>query len=261
MCSHSAGQLGVSADHVLTHVLGVRARVPDPLDPGDPVEHREQLGEGGALRPQVAPVAVDVLAQQGDLADAVGRQPLELGDELGRRAALLAPARGRHDAVRAAAVAALGDLHPGLELALALHRQMAGEVLEVEVALRGDRVGVQELGQPRDLARAESHVDEREALEDLVLDRLRPATADADHALGVLGLQPLRVAEVGEEAAVGRLTDRAGVEEDQVGLVALGRGGVAERLEHALHALGVVLVHLTAERRHVIPLAAHTGES
>ena len=33
---------------------------------------------------------------------------------------------------------------------------------------------------------------------------------------------------------------------------ALGRLAVAERLEHALHPLGVVLVHLAAERRQVV---------
>jgi hypothetical protein len=55
---------------------------------------------------------------------------------------------------------------------------VAGEVLELEVALRGQRVGGEELGQPVDLARPEGDVDEREALEDLVLDRLRPAASN-----------------------------------------------------------------------------------
>ena len=61
-----------------------------------------------------------------------------------------------------------------------------GEVLELEVALRGERVRGQELRQAVDLPGPEGDVDEREALEDLVLDRLRPAAADADDALGIL---------------------------------------------------------------------------
>ena len=132
--------------------------------------------------------------------------------------------------------------------ALAPGRQVPGEVLELEVALGAERVGVEELGQLVDLARAEGDVDEGEAPEDLVLHRLRPAAADADHALGVFGLEPLRLAQMGDEAVVGRLADRAGVEEDQVGLFAAGGLLVAERLEHALHALGVVHVHLAPER-------------
>ena len=171
-------------------------------------------------RRQVAAVAVDVLAQQRHLAHAVGGQRLGLGEQLAGIAADLAPAGRGDDAVGADAVAALGDLQPALELALAPGRQVAGEVLELEVALGGERVGVEELGQLVDLPRPEGDVDEGKALEDLVLDRLRPAAADPDDPLRVFGLQPLRLAEVGDEAIVGRLADRAGVEEDQVGLVA-----------------------------------------
>ena len=172
---------------------------------------------------QVAAVAVDVLPEQGHLAHAVRRERLGLDDQLGGVAALLAaPGRG-HDAVGAPAVAALRDLQPALELALAPRRQVAGEVLELEVALGGERVGVEELGEPVDLPGPEGDVDEGEALEDLLLDRLRPAAPDPDHPLGVFGLEPLRLAEVGDEAVVGRLADRAGVEEDQVGLGAARR--------------------------------------
>ena len=129
--------------------------------------------------------------------------------------------------------------------------QVAGELLELEVTLRRERVAGQELGQLVDLPGPEGDVDEREALEDLVLDRLRPATADADHPVRSFGLEPLRLAEMGEEAAVGVLADRAGVEEDQIRSVATCGLLIAERGEHPLHALGVVLVHLTPEGRHV----------
>ncbi len=213
----------------------------------------EQFGEGGLLAlGQVAAVGVDVLAEEGDLADPVGRQPLQLLVQLAPGARGLAPARGGHDAVRATAVAADGDLHPGLELALAPGGQVAGEALEVEVALRRERVAGQELGQAVDLAGAEGHVHEREHLEHLVLERLRPAAAHADHPAGVLGLQPLGLAQVADEAVVGRLADGAGVEQDQVGAVARRRLAVAQRLEHALHALGVVLVHLAPEGGQVV---------
>ena len=90
------------------------------------------------------------------------------------------------------------------------------------------------------------------SLEDLVLERLGPAAADAHDPLGVLGLEPLRLAEVAEQPVVGRLTDRAGVEQDHVGVVARVDAGVAERVQHAGHALGVVLVHLTPEGGQVI---------
>jgi hypothetical protein len=53
-----------------------------------------------------------------------------------------------------------------------------------------------------DLPRPECDVDEGEALEDLVLDRLRPAAADADDPPRVFALEPLGLAEVGDETAV-----------------------------------------------------------
>ena len=161
------GQLRVGADHVLAHVLGVRARVADPLDPLHGVHLREQLGEGRLLAArQVAAVGADVLAEQRDLAHAVGGQPLDLGDQLRERPRDLAPARGGHDAVGAGAVAAHRDLHPGLELALALHREVPGEALELEVALGAEAVARQELGEPVHLPGPERHVHERELLED-----------------------------------------------------------------------------------------------
>ena len=83
------------------------------------------------------------------------------------------------------AVAADADLHPGLELARALRRQVAGEALELEEALRGERVRREELGELVHLPGAEGDVDEREPREDLVLDRLRPAAADADDRVRV----------------------------------------------------------------------------
>jgi hypothetical protein len=97
------------------------------------------------------------------------------------------------------------------------------------------------------LPRPERHVDVGELAEHLVLDGLRPAAADADHALGVAPLERRRLAEVGDEALVGLLADGAGVEQDEVGVLAAGRLGVPERLEHALHAFRVVLVHLAPE--------------
>ena len=63
---------------------------------------------------------------------------------------------------------------------------MAGEVLELEVALGAQRVGVEELGQLVDLPRPEGDIDEGEALKDLVLDRLRPAAPDPDDPIRLL---------------------------------------------------------------------------
>ena len=61
---------------------------------------------------------------------------------------------------------------------------------------------------------------------------------------GLAALIGARWREVAVELVVGVLADRAGVEDDHVGLLADGHGGVPGILEQAGEALGVVDVHL-----------------
>src|ERR1035437_7771742 len=251
-------ELGVAPDPFLPLVLGLWTGVADPLDPVDPVEAAQQLRKGDPPLPrQSAAVVVDVLAEQGHLPDPVVSQPADLGKQpLGRPADLAAPGGG-HDAVRAPRVAPDADLHPALELARSLGRQVPGEALELKVALSRQRIAGQEFGQLVHLTRPERDVDELKAGKDLLLDRLRPAAPNPDHPFGMLALEALGLAEVGDEAAVGGLSDRARVEQDQVGTRAAVGLYVTQRLEHPLHPLGIMLIHLTAERRQVVAL--HRG--
>ena len=158
-----------------------------------------------------------------------------------------------HDAVRADGVAPHRDLQPGLVRPLTAHRQVAGELVEGrEVAARQRATGADVVAEPRDRARAEREVDERVLLEQLVLHRLRPAAADDDLLAGVALLHGARVHEVLQEPPVGLLADRAGVEDEHVGLGRARRLPQAGRLEQALDALRVVRVHLAAVRGDVI---------
>ena len=106
----------------------------------------------------------------------------------------------------------------------------------------------------RDRAGAERDVDLRVELEDPFALRLGVAAADGDDELRVLALPRSRVAEVGRELGVGLLADRAGVEDEDVGVRLRWRLAEPERFEHALDPLGVVSVHLAAEGRDVVPL-------
>ena len=150
--------LGHRGDHRLAEVLRVRAREADPLDAVDGVAGAQQLAE---LRlhvgKQVAAPRVDVLAEQRQLLDAAVGEPLHLGEDLAGPPALLAAAHGRDDAVRALRVAAHRHLHPGLERALVVHRQLGGEpaLVEPEAAARdADPTRAEPLAEVRDRARA-----------------------------------------------------------------------------------------------------------
>ena len=138
-----ARQLGVRDDHLLAHVLRVRARVAHALDALDAVHERQQVGEVDPLAPAAGRART---SSRSGPAGSPRRTPSAASastsaHDVGGRAALLAPARGRHDAVRAHAVAADRDLDPRLERALALGRQVRREALELEVALRLEVVG------------------------------------------------------------------------------------------------------------------------
>ena len=185
-----------------------------------------------ALR-QVAPVGVHVLAQQRDLASR-RRRP-------GARPPPPAPPAGATPRARAWTGTMQYEqrqLQP-TEICTQpwnsrsrLHRQVAGEALELEVALRGEAVAGQELGQPVHLARAERHVHERELLE-----HLRPSsTATSSRRRRSPARGPRTSAAWprpgGRPAGVGLLADRAGVEEDQVGV----RRGPAPRRSRATRA-------------------------
>uniref|UniRef100_A0A0R3QG56 Phenol hydroxylase n=1 Tax=Brugia timori TaxID=42155 RepID=A0A0R3QG56_9BILA len=104
----------------------------------------------------------------------------------------------------------------------------------------------QHFGQPVQGLRAEHDVDVGRARDDGVALLAGHAAADAD--LHAARLQVLDAAQVGEHLLLCLLAHRAGVEQDQVGLVDVLRRLVAlGRVEHVGHLVRVVLVHLAAE--------------
>ncbi len=104
----------------------------------------------------------------------------------------------------------------------------------------------------RDRAGTEGDVDVGVELEDAFPLSLGVAAADGDHPTGVASLPRRRLTEVGSELRIGLLADRARVEDDDVGVLRARRLAEPELLEHALDPLGVVSVHLAAERGHVV---------
>ena len=75
---------------------------------------------------------------------------------------------------------------------------------------------------------------------------LGQAAADGDLHVGIGLLARREVAEVAVQLVVGVLPHRAGVEDDDVGVGAVGRALVAGRLQQPGQPFGVVHVHLAA---------------
>ena len=184
-------------------------------------------------------------------------EPCHFGEDLARAARDLAAAHRGDDAVRALRIAPHRDLHPGLEPALAVHRQCRREpplLRDPERApLDAEPTGAEPLAQMRDRPRPERDVDLRIEGEEPLPLRFGVAAADGDYGVRASALLRDRVADVGRELRVRLLADRAGVEHDHVRLFARRRLAEPDVLEHALDPLAVVSVHLAAERRDEVP--------
>ena len=141
-----AGQLGVGRDHVLADVLRVRARVAEGSRPSTPWTIASSSANV-ASRPSGGRARRSRRSARAASPPSPPRPPPARPRPRSPPPAATSAAGGGDDAVRAGAGAAHGDLHPGLVLTLPLHREMAGEALELEEALRAQAVTREELGQ------------------------------------------------------------------------------------------------------------------
>src|SRR5713101_3681566 len=210
------------------------------------VRHRgdaaDELREAAPAR-----VGIHVLPDQGDLADAHRGQRRDLAQDVAVGPGHLAPARVRHHAEAADVVAALrgGDERGGLA-SRALRVGLRKHVLLGRDPAGLDPTLLRQLGDARDLIRAEHEVDVRSPLEEPLLLLLRHAAGHPD-ARAPLGLHHPVAAQRGVELVLGLLADGAGVEEHQVRALGGLRREPAGPEEGLAHAGGVVLVHLAAE--------------
>ena len=113
-----------------------------------------------------------------------------------------------------------------------------------------------------DVVGAEDGVHPRGLGDDAVAHLLSQAASDRNLHARTLTLDGGQLAEVTKEASRGVLTNRAGVDDDDVGThvarVCRARGGLGDRvngdeaclLQQTRHSFGVVFVHLTAKRAH-----------
>ena len=106
----------------------------------------------------------------------------------------------------------------------------------------------EEARQLRDVVRADDEVDALELLDEALALLLRDAAGDDDHEIALVALLLGEAADLAPELLLGLLAHAAGVEDDHVRDARLGLG-VARATQDFVHPLGVVHVHLTAERR------------
>ena len=240
---HDSRHLGHGVDGLGQEVLRVRGGEGDTFHAGI-ANAPQQLSEA-RLTKEVAPVGVDVLPEQRDLAHTLSHEPRHLVEHLLHGPALLAPAHVGDNAVGAEVVATRHDGDPrmvarrtvpghagGIDGLVLLGAHLAPTLLE----------GIRDqLPHMRDGMRAEDDVDVIDVREQPLAIALRDATAHRDHArAGRRGRQALAGVALTVEARVGGLAHAAGHEDDDIGLSGFRDLEGAERVEEPAHALGVV---------------------
>ena len=240
-------------DQLAAGVLGVAGHEADVVIPRHGAQQVEQVGEVHLL-PLVQPlaVAVDVLAQQGDLLVAGLHQALELGQDVRRAAALFPAADVGHDAVGAEVVAPVHDGQPGPELALppdgdALHDHRALGRLQQDAPPLLQLAG-QQAGEGVDAVHPKDQVHIGVAAAQFFhhLLLVGHAAAQADDEARLFLFQALEGPHVAKHPLFGVLPHGAGVEEDQVGVLGVVAQAVADVHQDPLDPLAVVDVLLAA---------------
>ena len=107
--------------------------------------------------------------------------------------------------------------------------------------------------------RADHHGDRRRARHDLLALCLRDASGNRDHRRFCLRLALGQPANVGIDLFRRLFADVAGVEDDQISILALGRFADALLGQHFGHALAIIDVHLAAEAFDAIGLGRIGG--
>jgi hypothetical protein len=236
------------------HLFRMRCRVAEALDAGHLGDVIEQRGEIGGLgrRAHRRAIGVDVLSEERQLHHALVGEIGDFGQDVVERPGDFLAARVGHDAEGAVLAAALHDRQERRS-SLDLGRGQLVELLDrrkrdVDLRLPRGPARPDERGQAVQRLGAEDDIDIRGAADDSGAFLARDAAADADDQVRPLVLEPANPSEIVEHALLRLFAHRAGVEQDDVGVL----GTVGERItaiggEHVGHLVRVVLVHLTAE--------------
>ncbi len=244
--------LGHGAEELLRGVARMAGHEADQEVAGDVVYGSYEIRKVAAFA-QILAVAVDVLAQQGDVLISGLDQGARLGDDVVKAPRAL-PARGRRgdDAVGAEVVAAVHDAQPGLHAAGAADGQALGHHALARRDLEHSPLPAQraliELREAPELVRAEAEVHYAEGffIFSAMSAALDHAAADRDDEPRVFRLGVHQRADVAQYAHLRVLAYGAGVHDDEVGLVLVLGEAEAHELYIAADGLAVGLVLLAA---------------
>ncbi len=221
-CLQTCGRSRIASISLGRDVPRMRAREPDPPNPGHAVHRREQSGEV-ALRIVGRLVVVHDLAEQVNFGPTATDRLVNLGQDLRLRAHPLVPPGLRHHAERAVVVAALDDGHVGLHR-VALRVIPSGNDTSSYglTSIWRDPVRMassMSAGSLRSAMRADDDVHGPGPPEQRRAILLGQASGHRDHrGLAARTGLAAQLADAAEHLVLGLLANRAGVQDDDVGV-------------------------------------------
>ena len=247
---------GDGVDQLAAGILGVARHKADLVIPRHLAQKVQQVGEIHGLCQPLA-VAVDILPQQGDLLVAVCHQVPELRQDGAGFPAAFPPPHIRYNTIGAEVVATIHDRQPGAKPRIPSDGQFLDHrvplLRHLQVAFAAPQTLRQHGGQPVDAVHTEHQVHIRITLAQLFHDMrlLRHAAADTDDQFRVLFLQFFQRADIAEHPLLCMFPHRAGVEQDQVGVLQRIAQPETHVLQNAADLLTVVDILLAAVAAHI----------
>ncbi len=245
MYLHHPGALGHGIEHRVADRGGVEIQQPDPVDAGDGVEAAKQLRERGALS-EIPSVERRVLGDEDQLSYPARGERLGFAHDRVGRPAPVVPAQRRDDAEGALVVAALGHLDVRIVPRCGEHARAVGVVQirwEARDQLqRDDASGAAALDGADDfrhVAGSEHGVDLRDLRLQLVAIPLAQAPRHHQAPAGAGLLQLRQLEDRIDRLLLGRIDERARIDDEHLRLGGIGRQHVARLLRQAHHDLGV----------------------
>ena len=237
-------------------VDGMRGDEPDPLHARNLVESVEKVVKEAVPFGFVLPVAIDVLAEEGQFFVALVDEFFTLLDDAFRGTRDLLASGVRDDAVGAEFIAAPNDRYIGFDFVV----PFCDEIIEIffksvvrfQDLLFSVKDFVDRMSQIGDVIGSDDEIEVREFSKQGIFFCLGHAPCDPDD--GLFFLRAPELSELAHDFPFGEIADGAGIEDEEVGRFFVWSWGKAPFFEETRHDFGVELIHLTAIGPDVVSL-------
>ena len=238
------GQIGDGADDAVIHIRGMGSEKADPFQSVNIIQPGQQEGQIGLLR-QVVAIGIHGLPQHGDFPDAALGQQFGLLDNFVHRAADLTAAAVGNDAETAHKIAAVDDGNVAGYIGMG-RGQGADAARPIQSFALPDQ-----FQQRRKILGAHKQIHLGKALFQFGGLRADHAAHQGQHPVGPALFQGADTPQVAHHLILGPLADDAGIEDDDIGGLGVGRRAQAQLFQGRPQAFRVGLVHLAADSPNV----------